>query len=53
MGLGSRIGQKVYLEVHGYKWGYMSADMGYDYSYPTYIPIITTYEPPGNQAKSN
>ena len=32
----------------GYKYGYKSPNMGYNYSYLTYNPtyIITTHEPP-------
>ena len=28
-----------------YKWGYKSPNMGYNYSYLTYNPLITTHEP--------
>ena len=29
-----------------YKWGYKSPNMGYNYGYPNYNPLITTHEPP-------
>ena len=33
-----------------YKWGYTSLNMGYNYSYPTYItPFVTTHEPPSRE----
>ena len=28
-----------------YKWGYKSRNMGHNYGYPTYNPLITTHEP--------
>ena len=36
-----------------YNWGYKSPNMGYIYSYPTYITLlITTHEPPSKAVRS-
>ena len=32
-----------------YKWSYKSLNMGYNYSYATYKPLITTHEPPSRE----
>ena len=32
-----------------YNWGYQSPNMSYNYSYPTYNPLITTHEPPSRR----
>ena len=32
-----------------YKWSYKSPNIGYNYSYPTYLTLlITTHEPPSS-----